>query len=76
MSNIRIDNLSFDHSLDQEALEAISGSGVFGWIKKRIRNIWKDIRNRPGQYYSAARMFGSTLVSSGRYIGSTIRGWF
>ena len=51
MSNINIENLSYDMNMDRDAMDAIAGSGFGSWFKKAVRYV----KRNPGKTYKYAR---------------------
>lgn len=44
MSNINIENLSFDSKMDAEALDAIAGGWGWGSVKRTAKKAYKSVK--------------------------------
>jgi hypothetical protein len=65
MSNITIENLSYDMNMDREAMDTISGSGWRSWAKRKYQKARRRVRgvrlkvqhffHRNGLYFNASR---------------------
>ena len=69
MSNVKINDLTFNHALDQDAIAAVSGGWglvgkIGGWIAKRSKRVYKRLRR--GQYYAAYRTLLAPLGGRSR----------
>jgi hypothetical protein len=61
MSNINIENLSYDMNMDREAMDALSG----GWFSSLLKRAFGYAKRNPG-----------TVVKYGRKAYSWIKSWF
>jgi hypothetical protein len=62
MSNINIENLSYDMNMDRDAMDAITGSG---WFTSLVKKAAGYVSRNPGTTYKYARK-----------VYNVIRGWF
>jgi hypothetical protein len=53
MSNISIENPSYDSNMDSQAMDALTGGGVFGCISKGIKRACRRIN--PCSVYKCVR---------------------
>ena len=55
MSNINIENLSYDMNMDREAMDAISGAWGYSSIKRWAKKALSYVQRNPGKVRKAIK---------------------